>query len=110
VREGDFGEERLGVEDPEDLESDDDLRLGLGRTQPVDDIESEGALFECLCLMLLADEGFFALRLWLEWARFSGYGVVGTNAREDRDSLLDSWSKVLMASMRDALERFIRAV
>lgn len=98
------------MEDPENLEPDDDLRLGLGRTQPVDDIDSEGALFERPCFRPLADEGFFAFRLWLEWVRFSGYGVVCNNAREDRDSLLDSWSKVLIASMRDALERFIRAV
>jgi hypothetical protein len=105
----DFGEERLRVEDPEDLEPDDELRLSLGRTHPVDDIGSEEAIFVRPCFKPLADEDSFAFRLWLECACF-GYGLVDTNAREDRDSLLDSWSKVLMASIRDAMERSIRAV
>jgi len=98
------------VEDPEDLEPEDDLRLGLGRTQPVDDIESKGTLFGRPCFKPFADEGFFAFRLWPERVRFSEYELDGTKASDDRDSLLASCSKVLIASKRDALERFIRAV
>jgi len=90
------------------LESDDPVRLGLGRTQPADVTEGEGALLGRACLKSFADDDFF--RLWPEWVRLSGLLLAGTKAREERESLFDSCSKVLIASIREALERFIRAV
>lgn len=96
--------------DPEGLDPEDDFRRGFGRTQPVDDIESEGALLEWLCFRLLAGKDFLVFRLWwTEWLRCADWAS-GVRARDDKDRRMESCSKVLMASIRDALDRFIRAV
>jgi hypothetical protein len=76
------------------------------RTHPVSDSErdTEAELFEWAFFPLLDADGFFFRRWW--WC-FSGDGI---RAREDCESRVESWLKVLIASMREALERFMSAV
>ena len=106
-----------GVLEPEDLavEDEDDFLLCLGRTQP--DVvagprgvrDSSGADLERVCLRSLTAEGdFLVLRLGAGFSRCL-VGLEGRNAREERDRRCESWEKVSMAWIRDALERLRRA-
>jgi len=101
-----LGEERLEV--LEDLESDENFLLCLRRTEPSDVTVREGALLDRECFRLLVEDDFVAFRLWPE--RLSGILFAGIRAKDERDNLCDSWSKVLMASSRDELDRLMRAV
>jgi hypothetical protein len=112
---GPFG--LLGGEDLEalerELELDDEcLRLDLGRTQPSGVarprgvIDSSGELLDRPCFKRGADAVCLVLFLCPECD-----SLVGDEARtsEVRDIRLASASKVLIASIREALERFKRA-
>lgn len=102
---------------PEDLDIEDEdvFLLCLGRTLP--DVvarprgvrDNSGADWERVCLVLpTAEEGFLALRLRACFLRCL-VGLEGLRAREERDSRWESWEKVSMAWIRDALERLRRA-
>jgi hypothetical protein len=106
-----------GVIEPEDLDIEDEdvFLLCLGRTQP--DVvagprgvrDSSGADWERVCLGLpTAEEGFLVLRFRACFSRCL-VGLEGLRAREERDSRCESWEKVSMAWIRDALERLRRA-
>ena len=103
---------RLGEDVPVDFESEDNFLSILGRTHPSDVagpngvIESCGALFDLACFGFPREELLFAFLLCL---RFSLCLFEGTNTREDCESRWESCSKVWIASIREALERFTSA-
>lgn len=103
---------RFGDDVPVDFESEDSFLPVLGRTHPSDVagpngvIESCGALLDLACFGFPKEELLLAFLLCL---RFSLCLFEGTRAREDRESRWESCSKVWMASIREALDRFTSA-
>jgi hypothetical protein len=98
---------RASLEDVEDLDPEDFLCTGLGPGWSEGVINSDGALFDREWFTPLGEGGCLAFFFGLECACFSGGLLEGGNARLDREILLDSWSKVCMASNRDAFDIFI---
>ena len=105
--------ECLGTDLPMALEFDDGSFLPpFGRihpsdlTCPSDVLEGCGALFDLACFGFPSEELLFDFFLC---PRFSFCFLEGTRATEDCERRCESCSKVFIASIREAVERFTRA-
>jgi hypothetical protein len=98
---------RTSLEDLEVLDPEDFLCTGLGPGWSDGVISSDGALLDREWFTPLDEGGCLAFFFGLECVGFSGGLLEGGSARLDCESLLDSWSKVCMASNRDAFDIFI---
>jgi hypothetical protein len=99
----------FGEDVPVDFESEDNFLPVLRRTHPSDVAGPKGVFESCGALLDLTCPKEELLLVFLRCLRLSLCLLEGTSAREDCDSRWESCSKVWMASIREALERFTSA-